>query len=215
MERPFGLPLGAATQSTGRPLGDNGVPRPPPLNTARRIPQNGTIRPAASSSSLSTQMPISASQVVALAKEAMKNALEENETKAAEASGVSNELKPGITIDLSHKQIQRFPEEVVDIIKHELERYYLSCLTRPYTADPLWRRLALSHNQISTFPSRFSECSSLRYLNVRNNIIRDFPPCVSRHFLINCRVLTVALDSRTQLPRNIGSQRKQAQNRTP
>jgi hypothetical protein len=60
---------------------------------------------------------------VALAREAMKNALDENQTKAAEASGVSNELKPGVTIDLSHKQIQRFPEEVVDIIKNELERY--------------------------------------------------------------------------------------------
>ena len=71
---------------------------------------------------------MTAGQVVALAKAAMRNALYENETKAAEASGVSSDLKPGITIDLSHKQIQRFPEEVVDIIKHELERY---CLSRP------------------------------------------------------------------------------------
>lgn len=160
MERPTGPPLGAATQSTGRPMVDNRLPRQPPLNTVRRIPQNGIIRHATSSSSLSSGPPISAGQVVALAKEAMKNALYENETKAAEASGVSSELKPGITIDLSHKQIQRFPEEVVDIIKHELER------------------LALSHNQISTFPSRFSECTSLRYLNVRNNVIRDFPLCI-------------------------------------
>jgi hypothetical protein len=76
-----------------------------------------------SNSSLSAQTPITASQVIALAQEAMKNALEENETKAAEASGVSNELKPGVTIDLSHKNIQVFPDEVVDIIKNELERY--------------------------------------------------------------------------------------------
>jgi methylthioribose-1-phosphate isomerase len=60
----------------------------------------------------------------------MKNAIQENQTKAAEAVGVSNELKPGVTIDLSHKQIQQFPEEVVDIIKNELERYSLS---RPTT----------------------------------------------------------------------------------
>jgi len=118
MERPSG-PLGAATQSTGRPMVDNGVPRPAPLSTVRRIPPN-TVRHAASSSS------ISAGQFVALAKEAMRNALHENQTKAAEASGVSNELKPGVTIDLSHKQIQRFPDEVVDIIKNELERYFLS-----------------------------------------------------------------------------------------
>ncbi len=44
-------------------------------------------------------------------------------------------------------------------------------LDKQLTAD----RLALSHNLISTFPARFSECTSLRYLNVRNNIIREFP----------------------------------------
>ncbi|KAH7356731.1 RAM signaling pathway protein-domain-containing protein [Rhexocercosporidium sp. MPI-PUGE-AT-0058] len=162
MDRPSG-PLGAATQSTGRPMVDTGVPRPVvPItlsNTVRRFPNNA-VRHEASNSSLSSQIPISAGQVVALAQEAMKNAIEENRTKAAEASGVSNELKPGVTIDLSHKQIQRFPEEVVDIIKTELER------------------LALSHNMISTFPSRFSECTSLRYLNVRNNVIREFPQSI-------------------------------------
>ncbi|KAI1008020.1 hypothetical protein K3495_g214 [Podosphaera aphanis] len=115
------------------------------------------VRPAASNSSLSSQACISGSQFIALAREAMENALEENQTKSAEVKGVSTELKPGVTIDLSHKHIQRFPEEVVDIIKDEIER------------------LALSHNQIFAFPSRFSECKSLRYLNVRNNIIREFP----------------------------------------
>lgn len=59
---------------------------------------------------------------MSLARDAMKVALDENQNKAAEASGVSNELKPGVTIDLSHKNIQKFPEEVVDIIKNELER---------------------------------------------------------------------------------------------
>jgi hypothetical protein len=121
MERPSGPPLGVATLSTGHPQIENGLQRPVPLNTVRRIP-NTTIRHEPSNSA-SAQTSISASEVVALAREAMRNALEENQTKAAEASGVSNELKPGVTIDLSHKQIQRFPEEVVDIIKNELERY--------------------------------------------------------------------------------------------
>lgn len=54
----------------------------------------------------------------------MEIAIQENQTKAAEASGVSTELTPGVTLDLSHKNIQKeFPEEVVDIIKFELERY--------------------------------------------------------------------------------------------
>lgn len=45
----------------------------------------------------------------------------------------------------------------------------------------LARRLALSHNQISSLPSRFSECTSLRYLNIRANNIRDFPMSVSEN----------------------------------
>ncbi|KAK2072567.1 hypothetical protein P8C59_006914 [Phyllachora maydis] len=87
----------------------------------------------------------------------MRVALDEHETQTADASGVSNELKPGVTIDLSRKNIQKLPDEVVDIIKHDLER------------------LALSHNYLQGFPTRFTECVSLRYLNVRQNKIREFP----------------------------------------
>lgn len=36
-------------------------------------------------------------------------------------------------------------------------------------------RLALSHNKIAIFPPRFSECTLLRYLNIRNNRIAEFP----------------------------------------
>ena len=125
MDRPSGLPLGAATQSTGRPLAESSISRPSPLNTAWRMPLE-TMRHAPSSSSMNSQSlnpTPAAGQVVQLARDAMKSALEENRTKAAEASGVSNELKQGITIDLSHKQIKVFPDEVVDIIKNELERY--------------------------------------------------------------------------------------------
>ncbi len=116
-------------------MADNGALNRQALsNTARRTP-NPTVHLVPSNSSLSTQIPITASQVIDLAKEAMKNALEENETKAAEASGVSNELKPGVTIDLSHKNIQNFPDEVVDIIKNELERYGSHAETVGQTID--------------------------------------------------------------------------------
>jgi len=98
--------------------GDYGLARPNPSNTVRHLPT--TVRLEPSNSSLPTQAPISAAQVVTLAREAMKNALDENKAESADANGV--ELKPGVTIDLSHKQIQKFPEEVVDIIKNELER---------------------------------------------------------------------------------------------
>ncbi|KFY87477.1 hypothetical protein V498_07148, partial [Pseudogymnoascus sp. VKM F-4517 (FW-2822)] len=156
MERPAGPPLGAATQSSGWATDGPASTRQPPPNsdTMRRMP---SLQRMPSDGSMFTSNPTSTAQVVALAKEAMRNALEENQTKSGGTAGITNELKPGITIDLSHKNIQRFPEEVVDIIKSELER------------------LALSHNKISTFPARFAECTSLRYLNVRNNAIREFP----------------------------------------
>lgn len=52
----------------------------------------------------------------------MRNALE-SENKAAEASAVGTGIKTGVTIDLSRKNIQKLPEEVVDIVKNELERF--------------------------------------------------------------------------------------------
>ncbi|KAI9642876.1 RAM signaling network component [Ciborinia camelliae] len=186
MERPTGPPLGAAIMSSGRPKFENAMPapgsgpRPQNLSASRRGPP---IRHAQSNSSLSSQLPLSHGQVIALAREYMNKALEENIVKAAESSAVSNELKPGVTIDLSHKQIQRFPDEVVDIIKVELER------------------LALSHNQISTFPAKFAECTSLRYLNVRNNIIRDFPLAICQ--LTSLEILDLGRNKLRTLPPDI------------
>ncbi|KAK8134636.1 RAM signaling pathway protein [Apiospora sp. TS-2023a] len=131
------------------------MPPPPPIPPQYHTPNGSTSY--GSGGLTASAAPLSAGQVITLAREAMKDALQHNESQAAEASGVSNELKPGVTIDLSRKNIQELPEEVVDIIKNELER------------------LALSHNKLFSFPQRFSECTSLRYLNVRNNYIKEFP----------------------------------------
>ncbi|KAI1753169.1 RAM signaling pathway protein [Xylaria castorea] len=130
----------------------NMPPHPPPP-----IPEKYNVPSGVFGATLSASAPMSSAQVINLAREAMKAALQDNESQAAEASGVSNELKPGVTIDLSRLNIQYLPDEVVDIIKNELER------------------LALSHNKLTSFPARFSECTSLRYLNVRNNRIEKFP----------------------------------------
>lgn len=89
----------------------------------------------------------------------MRTALE-SENQAADVSAAATALKSGVTIDLSRKNIQKLPEEVVDIVKNQLER------------------LALSHNQLSSLPARFSECISLRYLNIRGNQIKEFPIAV-------------------------------------
>lgn len=125
MERPAGPPLGAATQSSGRATDGPASTRqlPPNSDTMRRMP---SLQRMPSDGSMFTSTPTSTAQVVALAKEAMQNALEENQTKSGGTAGITNELKPGITIDMSHKNIQRFPEEVVDIIKSELERYFFN-----------------------------------------------------------------------------------------
>lgn len=122
MERPSGpgpVPPGrpggpAQGRRVGVAAGVN-IPPPPPIpKTVRKMPSN---------SGLTASAPIAATQVVVLAKEAMKKALEENESQAGEASAVSSKLKAGVTVDLSHKNIQKLPEEVVDIIKDQLERY--------------------------------------------------------------------------------------------
>lgn len=186
LDRPGMSSLGASNQTSGRGLPDNPapnrrlpgssgsiVPVPPiPANHANHAnhSSNGSFNIASipippppppsapnNRSSLSASAPIAASQVIALAREAMKEALRHTDQQAGDGNDVSNELKPGLTIDLSRKNIQKLPDEVVDIIMNKLER------------------LALSHNKLSSFPLRFSECSSLRYLNVRNNDIREFP----------------------------------------
>ncbi|KFA74642.1 hypothetical protein S40288_03203 [Stachybotrys chartarum IBT 40288] len=125
----------------------NGPTAPPPVPT---------LRGAASSSTLSASKAMPASQVISLAREAMRQALE-SENQAADSSTIGTGLKTGVTIDLSRKNIQKLPEEVVDIVKNELER------------------LALSHNQLTSLPARFSECTSLRYLNIRGNQLKEFP----------------------------------------
>lgn len=121
MDFPRGLPdnPAQARRAVAAAALANPVP-PPPVPSLRDVPSN---------SSLSASQPTSPGQVLALAREAMR-AARENEAKAAEASGVSNTLKTGLgyglTIDLSRKRIQKLPEEIVEIIKDELERYGLS-----------------------------------------------------------------------------------------
>lgn len=98
------VPNSAATSNGPTPL------PPPPVPTLRKAP---------SSSNLSASNMMTPSQVINLAREAMRTALE-SESQAADAVGTG--LKTGVTVDLSRKSIQKLPEEVVDILKNELER---------------------------------------------------------------------------------------------
>ncbi|KAL7936015.1 RAM signaling pathway domain-containing protein [Trichoderma chlorosporum] len=181
MERPDRMPAGMGASpgaapgppatalrgiGTGMGMPDNNNPsqaRRPPLTTAPSNGQqppmmplpplpNGRNGPSPNGNPPSTPI-LTAAQVISLTREAMRHALE-NESQTVD---VGPGLKSGVTIDLSRKGIQKLPEEVVDIVKNELER------------------LALSHNQLSSLPARFAECVSLRYLNIRGNQIKEFP----------------------------------------
>ncbi|EXJ66204.1 uncharacterized protein A1O5_10820 [Cladophialophora psammophila CBS 110553] len=85
------------------------------------------------------------------------DARQDTEHALAGSEAVSDAVKPKLTLDLGHSDIARLPESVVDLIKAEVER------------------LSLSHNQIWHIPLRFSECSHLRYLNIRSNVFREIP----------------------------------------
>jgi hypothetical protein len=62
--------------------------------------------------------------VVALARDAIENSREEN-LRRSETPGTAKDLQhqPGITIDLGHKNIVNLPDEVIDVIRAEIERW--------------------------------------------------------------------------------------------
>lgn len=86
-------------------------------------------------------------------REALQKARIDDENRAPDSDG----LKPGITLDLTQKNIPALPDEVVDILRNGVER------------------LALSHNSLVSLPARFARCTSLRYLAARNNAFEVFP----------------------------------------
>jgi hypothetical protein len=68
--------------------------------------------------------PMPDEDVVALAKEAIEASREDLKRRSvADTPGSGKDLQqPGITIDLGHKNIVRIPEEVIDVIRVEIER---------------------------------------------------------------------------------------------
>jgi len=128
--------------------------------------------------SLDTATPMSDADVLALTKAAFEHARQDMGHRAAAEPTAAREQhaphqpppqppppppqqqQPGITIDLGHQNIARLPDDVIDVIRSEIER------------------LALSHNLLATLPQRLVECRRLRYLNVRYNAMREIPPVV-------------------------------------
>ncbi|KAF2461288.1 hypothetical protein BDY21DRAFT_82770, partial [Lineolata rhizophorae] len=124
--------------------------------------------------------------VIAAAMKAIEASREETRRSGVSPDGATKELQqPGITIDLGHQKIQRLPDEVIDIIKDDIER------------------LALSHNQVSYFPQNLVDCTRLRYLNVRWNNMTDFPRQVLQ--LSSLEILDVSRNQIRSLPEEISS----------
>jgi hypothetical protein len=100
---------------------------------------------------------LSAEKTIELFKQKVKDAQQDTQNALAGSEDVREVVRPKLTLDLGHKNITRLPEEVVDLIKSEVES------------------LSLSQNQIMHIPPRFSECSHLHYLNIRSNVFREIP----------------------------------------
>ncbi|KAF1973203.1 cell morphogenesis protein-like protein Sog2 [Bimuria novae-zelandiae CBS 107.79] len=133
-----------------------------------------------------TPTPISDDEVVALAKAAFEQSRDDINHRAAETPNAAQNLQsqqPGITIDLGHKNIARLPDEVIDVIRAEIER------------------LALSHNLLSTLPSRLIECKRLRYLNVRYNAMREIPEAILE--MTSLEILDVSRNKLRSIPSKI------------
>lgn len=100
---------------------------------------------------------LSLDETTELFKSKIEHARQDTEQALAGNEEVNEAVRPRLTLDLGHSYIARLPDNVVDLIKVEVER------------------LSLSHNQIWHIPLRFSECIQLRYLNIRKNVFREIP----------------------------------------
>ncbi|KAF3007928.1 RAM signaling network component [Curvularia kusanoi] len=128
---------------------------------------------------MSNEVPIPDEEVVALAKAAFSH------SRQPDAPREVQQQHTGITIDLGHKNIARLPDEVIDVIRTEIER------------------LALSHNLLQTLPSRLVECKRLRYLNVRYNAMREIPSAILQ--MTSLEILDVSRNKIRSLPEKIAN----------
>jgi hypothetical protein len=94
-----------------------------------------------------TPTPISDDEVVALTKAAFTQSRQDITQRGVgdtpSAPRDVQQQQPGITIDLGHKSIARLPDEVIDVIRAEIERWVPSATHPPrqhenttHTDDP-------------------------------------------------------------------------------
>lgn len=96
-------------------------------------------------------------QTTELFRQRLEDAKRDTDNAYSGPEEISEVARPKLTLDLGHSNIARVPESVIHIIKNDVER------------------LSLSRNQIWSIPSQFSECTHLRYLNIRSNMFKEIP----------------------------------------
>jgi Leucine-rich repeat (LRR) protein len=127
---------------------------------------------------------LSLDETTELFRNKVDDARQDTEHALDSGEQVSAAVKPKLTLDLGHSNIARLPESVVDLIKAEVER------------------LSLSHNQIWHIPLRFSECSHLRYLNIKSNVFREIPRGVYKLPLLE--ILDIGWNKVRRISKEIG-----------
>ncbi|KAI9731760.1 MAG: RAM signaling network component [Cirrosporium novae-zelandiae] len=123
-------------------------------------------------------------ETIELFRQGVENARKDTQRSLGVTEGLSEVVQPKLTVDLGHQRIGVIPEEVVDLIRDEVER------------------LSLSHNQIPRMPNSLSECTQLQYLNIRANRFTEFPTAVLKLQLL--KILDISKNKIRKIPDEVG-----------
>ena len=156
--RPDNLERSRAASAEPRPIGDPAPSKVTVSITEPALPDQ--ISRAQQVRTEGKEKYLTAEETLEKAREEVEKARQKIREALSGSDGLSDVAKSTLTVDLGHKTIARIPEDLVELIKDDVER------------------LSLSHNLLWLLPYKFSECSQLRYLNIRGNEFRDFPKAV-------------------------------------
>ena len=100
---------------------------------------------------------LSTAETIQLVRSAVEKAKEETQSALAQEEQLAQAVDRSVNVDLKSQSLSSLPDEAVESFVPEVER------------------INLSHNQISTLPSSFSQCAAITYLNLRGNLFTKFP----------------------------------------